>query len=162
MHTPIRSLAFALTLALVSACGGTTPDGQLKVAEGHLTAGTFDQAATAAAEGLTANPSDAAIRWRLEFTLLEAQARGGDVAAATATLERLAALEGTQIKGTHYVSTADQLKGGGQATGAVELLDKGLKRFPDDADIAQAIERTKASGGMDELEALKSLGYLGE
>jgi hypothetical protein len=42
------------------------------------------------------------------------------------------------------------------------LLDKGLKRFPGDADIAQAIERAKASGGMDELEALKSLGYLGE
>jgi len=162
MPNPIRSLAFALALALVSGCGGTSPEAQLKAAEDHLAAATFDQAAAAATEGLAANPSDAAIRWRLEFALLEAQARGGDVEAATATLERLAALEGTQIKGTHYVSTADQLKAAGEAAGAVALLDKGLKRFPDDADITRAIERTKASGSMDELEALKSLGYLGE
>jgi hypothetical protein len=84
MHTPIRSLAFAL--ALVSACGGSSPEGQLKAAEDHLAAGAFDQAATVATEGLAANPSDVAIRWRLEFALLEAQARGGDVAATTATL----------------------------------------------------------------------------
>jgi len=162
MQPSIRRLVFALALALVTGCGGASPEAKLATAEELLAAGTFDQAATAATEGLAANPADAAIRWRLELALLEAQARGGDEAAATATLERLASLEGTRIKGTHYVSTADQLKAAGDAAGAVALLDKGLKRFPGDPDITQAIERTKASGGTDELEALKSLGYLGE
>ncbi|MBT3222264.1 MAG: hypothetical protein HN348_24595 [Proteobacteria bacterium] len=158
----MNSRFLPLLIALLAACGGATAEDHLKKAEDQLSSGAFDKAAAAAADGLATNPGKETIKWRLEFAQLEAQARGGDATAASATLERLAGADGTKIKGSHYVSTADQLKGAGQAAAAIELLDKGVKRFPDDADIAKAIDQAKSSGEADELEALKSLGYLGE
>jgi hypothetical protein len=40
------------------------------------------------------------------------------------------------------------------------VLDAGARRFPQDADIARAIERSKATGTDAELERLRSLGYV--
>ena len=128
----MKSCFLPLLIALVVACGGATAEDHLKTAEDQLSSGAFDKAAAAAAEGLATNPTKETTKWRLEFAQLEALARGGDASAASVTLERLAGADGTKIKGSHYVSTADQLKGAGQSAAAIELLDKGLKRFPDD------------------------------
>jgi hypothetical protein len=64
------------------------------------------------------------------------------------------------VKGPLYVQTAGQLREAGDAPGAVELLDAGVKRFPGDADLAKAIEAAKASGNDAERARLCSLGYL--
>ncbi len=156
----LRSLALASLLSL-TACSGASPDAQIQTAQDAIASGDYDKAVAAADEGLGMSP-DAKARWRLEFAKLEALARKGDGKATLGAIEALAAAEGTTVKSSHYVSTADQLKGGGDAAGAIAVLDAGLKRWPDDADLTKAIEQSKASGGEDELEALKSLGYLGE
>jgi predicted Zn-dependent protease len=113
----------------------------------------------AADEGLAKKP-DATVRWRLELVRLEALARSGRADAALQAIERLAATEGTPVTASHYLSTADQLRGAGNQAGAIQLLDKGTKRFPDNADITQAIGRAKESGSSEELDTLRSLGYL--
>ncbi len=149
----------ALFVSLMIACGGDSPDKSLSAAQGSLASGAYAEAITAAEAGLSTSP-EAAMRWRLEFVKLEALARSGDGAKAAATLEALAAEPSSQIKASHYVSTADQLRSAGDAAGAISLLDAGAKRYPSDATIAKAIEQAKASGGSDELEALRSLGYI--
>jgi len=153
-----RSLAVAI-LAFALACGGG-PDEALEEARSHLAAGAYAQAAAAAARGLEAG-AEGATAWRLELAALEGEARGKDAAAASARLARLA--EGpfaSQVTASLYVQTAGQLKESGDGAGAVRVLDAGAKRFPDDAHIAQAIARSKATGTAAEVEQLRSLGYV--
>ena len=154
----LAGLALSIVLA---ACGGATADAHLATAQDSLASSDFAKAISESEAGLALG-AEAATSWRLELVHLEAVARSGDATAASEALERLASAEGSQVKSSHYVSTADQLKGGGAAAGAITLLDLGLKRFPNDGDLTKAIEQAKEAGGEDELEALKSLGYLGD
>jgi hypothetical protein len=153
-----RSTALFALLLLLSCSGG--PDAKLEEARAKLAAGDFAAAGAAANEGLAAGP-EGAVAWRLELVALEAEARGGKGADSRARLERLAGGPfAAQAGGSLYVQTAGQLREAGDAAGAVDVLDSGAKRFPEDADIARAIEQAKASGSDAELERLRSLGYV--
>jgi hypothetical protein len=146
-------------LALLAACGAG-PEAELEQARSHLAGGAYAEAAAAASRGL-ATGAEGSTAWRLELAALEGEARGGNAADALARLARLA--EGAwsaQVTGPLYVQTAGQLKEAGEDAGAIRVLDAGAKRFPQDADIAQALARSKATGTAAELEQLRSLGYV--
>ncbi len=158
-------MAFPRTLVLVAAltlaaCGGTSADQHLSNAEAALASSSWDDAVAAAAEGLATDGAAPATKWRLELARLEAQARGGDADGTKGNIERLAGEYAAQVKGPLYVTTANQLSEAGQAEGAILVLDAGAKRFPDSADIKQAIEQIAAAGNEDENSMLRSLGYI--
>ena len=140
------------------ACSGS-PEAQLEEARRHLAAGAYAEAATTANAGLAAG-AEGTVAWRLELTALEGEARTVQTAAVLARLERLSGSHAGQVTGPLYVQTAGQVKEAGDAEGAIGVLDAGAKRFPDDADITQAIDRLKATGSSEEIERLRSLGYV--
>jgi hypothetical protein len=135
------------------------PESLLEAARGNLEAGDYAAAVDTATRGLAAG-AEGATAWRLELTALEGEARGGHTDAALARLERLAGSWSDQIRASLYVQTASQLKEGGDAAGAISVLDAGNKRFPDDEDIVLAIMQARESGSDAELERLRSLGYV--
>jgi hypothetical protein len=151
-----RAAALALLLLLACAAG---PDEQLEEARAQLARGAHAEAAAAAAAGLAAG-AEGATAWRLELVALEAEARDGRGAEALARLERLGQTWTAQADAALYLQTAGQLREAGQAAAAVSVLDAGARRFPQDADLAKAIEQAKASGTAEELERLRSLGYV--
>jgi len=152
-----RTAVLALLWMLV-ACGAGPAD-QLEKARGHLAAGDYAEAAAAATRGLAAG-AEGSIAWRLELAALEGEARGGKTPEVLARLDRLGAAWSAQVTGPLYVQTAGQVKEAGDATGAISVLDAGAKRFPEDADIAQAIAQLKVIGSDAEVERLRSLGYV--
>lgn len=152
---PVVALALASWLL---ACGAS-PEDQLEKARGQLARGAYAEAAAAAAEGLAAGATGATA-WRLELAALEGEARSAKTSEVLARLERLAGAWPEQTGGALYVQTAAQLKEAGDAAGAINVLDAGVKRFPQDADIARAIEQSKASGSSEEIDRLRSLGYV--
>jgi predicted Zn-dependent protease len=156
--TPALALLAGM-VGLLTGCGGTDADALLTAARGHLEAGDYTEATDAATRGLAAG-AEGATAWRLELVALEGEARGGRTDAALARLERVAEAWPEQVRGALYVQTASQVKEGGDAAGAISVLDAGAKRFPDDEDIVLMIEEAKTSGGDAELERLRSLGYV--
>lgn len=149
----------SVALALLLGCGAG-PERQLEHARESLASGDYAAAASAANAGL-ASGAQGATAWRLELIALESEARGARGSEALARLERLAAGgQSAQLNAPLYVQTAGQLKEAGDAAGAVSVLDAGVKRFPGDADLVGAIERSKASGSSAEVERLRSLGYV--
>ncbi len=146
-----------IALGLLACSGG--PEDQLEAARQHLAAGSYAEAAAAANAGLAAG-AEGPLAWRLELIALEGEARTAQTAAVQARLERLAGSHAAQVAGSLYVQTAGQVKEAGDAEGAIGVLDAGAQRFPEDPDIAQAIERLKATGTSDEIERLRSLGYV--
>jgi hypothetical protein len=153
-----RTLAVLPLFCLLAACGAD-PEGRLEEARAHLSSGAWAEAAAAADEGLAAG-AEGATAWRLELVALEGEARGGRAAQALARLERLAGAWAAQVTGALYVQTAGQVKEAGDASGAIGVLDAGARRFPDDADVARAIEQLGATGSDEEIERLRSLGYV--
>lgn len=152
-----RTLVLGL-LGMLLACGAG-PEDRLEDARGHLAAGDYAEAAAAAARGLEAG-AEGSTAWRLELAALEGEARGGKTPEALARLERLAEAWSAQASGSLYVQTAGQLREAGDGAGAINVLDAGAKRFPEDADVARAIDQLKASGTDAEIERLRSLGYV--
>ena len=151
--------AAALTLlCLLAACGGG-PEQRLEDARSKLAAGDYAAAADTATQGLAAG-AEGATAWRLELAALEGEARSGRTAEVLARLERLAEAWSAQVTGALYVQTAGQLKEGGDAAGAIGVLDAGARRYPQDADITRAIAQLKATGSDAEIERLRSLGYV--
>jgi hypothetical protein len=153
-----RALILALLCTLVVACGGS-PEDQLEKARGHLAGGDYAQALAAADQGLAAG-AKGSTAWRLELLALEGEARSGKAADAQTRLERLAEGWSEQVSGGLYVQTAGQVKEAGDASEAISLLDAGARRFPEDEDIARAITQLQATGSDDEIERLRSLGYV--
>jgi hypothetical protein len=160
LATMLRSsLSLALPFLLLCACGGG-PEAQLEKAQADLAKRDYAAASAAASQGL-AGGATGPVAWRLENVALEAEARSAKSAEVVARLERLASGPfAAQLTGPLYVQTAGQVKEAGDGAGAVSVLDLGAKRFPQDADIAQAIERSKHSGSDAEVERLRSLGYV--
>jgi hypothetical protein len=153
----LRSLVLALVGILVACSAG--PEAELEEARGHLAEGAWTEAAAAASRGLAAG-AEGATAWRLELAALEGEARGGKTAEVLARLERLGEAWSAQLTGALYVQTAGQVKEAGDAAGAISVLDVGAKRFPEDPDITRAIEQLKTTGSPDEVERLRSLGYV--
>ena len=155
----MQRAALLLLFCLLAGCGGG-PEARLEKAREALAKGDYPAAAAAASEGLAAG-AQGATAWRLELVALEAEARGGSSADVVARLGRLASGPfAAQLTGPLYVQTAGQVKQAGDAAGAVSVLDLGARRFPQDADLAQAIDRAKSTGGAAEVERLRSLGYV--
>ena len=79
-----------------------------------------------------------------------------------ALIERLAEARPAQFQASQYQATAGQLDAAEQGAAAIQVLDLGLQRFPDDETLLALIEEAKAAPepGSEELEMLRSLGYV--
>jgi hypothetical protein len=152
------TLLAGLLGVLLAGCGSES-ESLLAAARGHLEGGDYAEAVNAANSGLKAG-AEGATAWRLELVALESEARGGRTEAAIARLERLAEAYPEQVRAPLYVQTASQVREGGDAAGAISVLDAGNQRFPNDEDIVLAIMQAKEKGGDAELERLRSLGYV--
>jgi hypothetical protein len=150
-------------LVMVLALGACSEDPReaLLEAQQALAEARYADAITATDAGL-AGSADEVTAWGLELVRLEALARDGDGDEALAQLAKLADERPEQIPAAQYSATADQLKSAGQGAAAIQVLDQGLKRFPEDATLAGLIEaaKTAPAAGSDELEMLRSLGYV--
>jgi hypothetical protein len=137
-------LATALALA---ACAQTARD-SLDEARQALAEARYADAIAAADTGLSGDANAVTRDGRGDETL--------------AQIEKLAAARPEQMPATQYASTADQLRAAGQGTAAIQVMDAGLQRFPEDQALLDLIEQAKAAPapGSDELEMLRSLGYV--
>lgn len=151
-------------LALISILCGCekAPHEHLADARQHLAAAAYRDAIADAELGLRGGPSESTT-WGLELVKLEALARAGMAEETKAQLEKLVRLYPDRIPASEYSATAHQLKSAGQGAAAIEVLDLGMKRHPDDPVIARMIgSAASGSGGPDsaELDMLRSLGYI--
>jgi hypothetical protein len=148
-----------ITLAL-TACAETARE-SLDESRQALAESRYTDAISAADAGL-AGETDEITAWGLELVKLEALARNGQGDETLAQIEALASARPQNMPATQYSATADQLKAAGQGTAAIQVLDLGLKRFPEDATLIALIEEAKEApaAGSDELEMLRSLGYV--
>ncbi len=154
-----KVLGLVALAIVVCACEKTSQE-HLSEARDSLGGGSYDQAIAAVDAGLQASPSkpDA---WGLELVKLEAYARGGDGENAKQQLVKLAGLYPKQLSPTDYSSTAQQLQAAEQGPAAIEVLDLGKKRHPDDELIDKMIaDSVAANSSPEELEMLRSLGYI--
>lgn len=156
----MRASVLVGLVLLVTACSESARD-SLAAAQESLAAGQYAQAVATAEDGLAAG-ADEVTAWNLELVKLEALARDGRGGEALAQLDALASERPDQFPADQYVATADQLRGAGEGATAIQALDRGLQRFPEDAELLAQIEKAKSAPkpGSDELEMLKSLGYL--
>jgi hypothetical protein len=150
-----------LVMALALGACAETPRESLDEARQALAESRYADAIAAADAGL-AGDADAVTAWGLELVMLEALARDGRGDDALAQLEELAALRPEQVPPTQYSATADQLRTAGQGGAAIQVLDAGLGRFPEDPMLLGLIEEAKAAPapGSEELQMLRSLGYV--
>ena len=151
-------IGLALMLA-ICACGKSSQD-HLADARKDLAGSAYADAIASADAGLEGAP-DAVTSWGLELVKLEALARSGQGEATRAQLEKLAAENPDRVSAADYSGTAQLLRAAGQKSEAIQVLDMGSKRFPDDPVISQMIAES-VEKGVDpaELEMLKSLGYI--
>jgi hypothetical protein len=150
-----------LVMALALGACAETPRESLDEARQALAESRYADAIAAADAGL-AGDADAVTAWGLELVMLEALARDGRGDDALAQLEELAALRPEHVSPTQYSATADQLRSAGQGGAAIQVLDAGLGRFPEDPMLLGLIEEAKAAPapGSEELQMLRSLGYV--
>ena len=158
----ISSLTPAIGLALLIGCG---PDlEQLKdEAQQALNVGNFSQAREISSQALEQAPaSEKRLLWALERIRLEALARENQGEQARETLERLAAEYPTQANAALYLAIATYLKDAGGTSDAIDILVAGDERFPEESEKFKAMISEMQAGGLDpdEIERLKSLGYL--
>lgn len=156
----VGGLVLLLSFSLV-ACGKSAQD-HLADARASLASSDYSAANEAADAGLAANPDDVTA-WGLELVKLEALSRSGDGAATVAQLTRLAEANAARITAGDYSGTAQLLRSEGQKAEAIQVLDLGFKRFPDDPTIKKMLdESVEAGADVDpaELEMLRSLGYI--
>ncbi len=147
---------------IVSICGcEMSPPEYLADARQELLDAAYDEAINIAETGLQRSPN-AATSWGLELVKLEAHARAGHGENAKLQLSQLARQHPDRIPASEYFATAHQLKMAGQGPAAIEVLDLGMRRFPDNAVLNGMIGATSEAADVSpsELEMLKSLGYL--
>jgi hypothetical protein len=156
----MRRACLLLTALALCACSQSARE-TLDDARGALAESRYADAIAESDAGLGGS-ADEVTRWGLELVKLEALARDGQGDQTVAQLRALAAKRPEQVPASQYWATADQLRSAGQGGAAIQVLDLGLKRFPQDATLAGLIEEAKAApaAGSDELEMLRSLGYV--
>ncbi len=154
-------LCCLLVIPLALAACGETPRESLESARRALNDAKYADAIAAADAGL-AGDADEVTTWGLELVKLEALARDGQGDDTVAFLARLAEARPEQVPAEQYSATADQLRSAGQGGAAIQALDLGLKRFPANQALQGLIEaaKTAPAPGSDELEMLRSLGYV--
>jgi predicted Zn-dependent protease len=145
-------------LHLLLGCGVGAEE-RLESAQKNLQSGQYDPAIDDAGQGLQASPDDRTA-WGLELVILEASARSGKAAETAAKLEQLATKHPDRVTPSLFSGSAQQLEDAGKTAEAIEILDAGLKRFPDDPTLASEVEKAKQAGDPAALERLKSLGYI--
>ena len=152
---------YLLLMALALGACAESPRASLDAARQALAESRYADAIAAADAGL-AGEADAVTTWGLELVKLEALARDGRGDDALAQLEELATLRPEHMPASQYSATADQLRAAGQGAAAIQVLDAGLGRFPQDETLLGLIEEAKAAPapGSEELEMLRSLGYV--
>ena len=156
---PVK-LLLAIAAALAWAGCGKPASEHLVDARSDWADSAYGDAIAAAQDGLAAG-GEATTVWGLELVLLEAHARAGNDQQAVALLARLAVDHPDRIPPTEYTATAHQLKTAGEGPTAIEVLDLGAKRYPDNPMIAKMIGDSAAAGSDPaELEMLRSLGYI--
>jgi hypothetical protein len=151
----------AITLALaLAACGESARD-SLDKARKALAETNYAEAIGAADAGLAKSP-ERVTSWGLEVVKLEALARAGRGEETLAQIDRLTTAWPDNMLADQFAATADQLRGAGQGAAAIQVLDRGLKRFPGDSALRGQIEHAKTAPapGSDELKMLESLGYI--
>lgn len=149
-----------LSAALMAGCSQSAAD-HLVQARSALADASYADAVEAADAGLREPGGDERTTWGLQLVRLEALARSGQAEATKALLADLAARHPERIPTSQYAATADQLDKAGQGPAAIEVLDLGMKQYPNDPMIAKLIG-AQQSGHMDpaELEMLRTLGYV--
>jgi len=154
---PFCVLVICLALAACSA----SPRESLDEARQALAESRYADAIAAADAGLGGGANEVTV-WGLELVKLEALARAGRGEETLVQLGLLAEVRPEQVPASQYSATADQLRAAEQGGAAIQVLDLGLKRFPDEPTLVALIEEAKAAPapGSDELEMLKSLGYV--
>ena len=157
---PTCLLLSTLAALSLSACA-ETPRESLAIAREALAESRYADAVARADQGL-AGDADAVTAWGLELVKLEALARDGRGDDTLSQLQQLAQTRPKQLPPSQYSATADQLRTAGEGAATIQVLDLGLRRFPDDAALQELIEGAKAApaAGSDELEMLRSLGYI--
>ena len=167
MTASLRFVKIATCALLFSAftagCGGgATAEDHQQMIEAALSVKDWN-AAVAKADVALADPAigqDAAKAWRFESLRLTALAEGGKGAEVIASLSRLTGTNPAQMTPSLYRSMADKLKAGGDAQGAIEVLDAAIKAHPNDPSFQATIDTLKTSADPAEIEKLKALGYL--
>ena len=160
-----KVLGSLAVIASLCSCGISRQD-HLIEARTALADAAYDEALAAAEAGLraaAAGPQEAlddATSWGLELAKLEAHARAGHGEQAKAQLTKLAGLHPNRVVASEYFATAQQLRGAGAGTAAIEVLDMGAILFPYEPVIGRMIEEASAGGDPAELELLRSLGYV--
>jgi hypothetical protein len=152
--------AAVLAVALLAACGESARQ-SLESARKSLAETAYPEAIAAADAGLAREP-DSVTSWGLELVKLEALARSGRGDETVAQLDKLTAGWPDNMLAEQFAATADQLRAAGQGGAAIQALDLGLKRFPQDPALLAQIERAKQAPapGSDELKMLETLGYI--
>lgn len=169
MTLPSSASALALVLSLaLAACGGSA-DPKVETDAGYAALGSGDaQKAVdhfAAALGAM-KPGDAGYK-RARMGEVEAKLQFAPEAAANSFLE-FAKAQPDQVAAEDYRKVGTQLNSRKALVQATHVLDAGLKRFADDAQLKAAMEQTKvaaaeaeASGDTSAMDALRGLGYIG-
>jgi hypothetical protein len=158
----MRRSAVAAAVLVLAACGESARE-SLDAARKARDEARYPEAIAAADAGIARSP-DAITGWNLELVKLESLARSGRGPETLSQLEKLTTGFPDNMLADQFAATADQLRAAGQGAAAVDALDLGLKRFPDDpaliAQIEQAKKKAAAAPDSAEVERLKSLGYI--
>jgi len=156
----ISTTLLSLTLVLSACSGGADPkDAGLEA----LQLGKHQDAADQLASALDARtPADADY---VEVCVAKCQALAHiDADKAKGDFLQLAESQGEKVVAKDFSMIVSDLYSAKQLLPAIDVLDAGLKRFPDDTKLAQLKEKVVAesqkSGDPAALEKLKGLGYL--
>ncbi len=160
-----KLLGSLAVIASLCSCEMSRQD-HLVEARAALADAAYDEALAAAEAGLRAAVAesqealDDATSWGLELAKLEAHARAGHGEEAKGQLTELARRHPNRVVASEYFATAQQLRGAGAGTAAIEVLDMGAILFPYEPVIGRMIEEASTGGDPAELELLRSLGYV--
>ena len=152
----------------LAACGGGKASLETLVSQGNdaMSQGDFEVARDyfeQAAGRLVQEEADEALTFEVKYGLVRCKIREGEADDAKAEFLRLADENPSQATWKKYRSVAGSLRASDEKPLAIEILDLGLKKFPDhasdfEADI-QAIQ-DEADIDAETKEKLKKLGYV--
>jgi tetratricopeptide (TPR) repeat protein len=158
----MKSLRLLLPAHLLASCGGTDPAATKDAAYSALGAGDYASAQALFDEALAAmSPGDPAFV-QVSFGSCRALAHSDGPAARTAFLALADTNDSIGVK--DYSMLVSELMDAGNLLDAIELLDKGLTRYPDNERLSKLKEHVVAEsqkpGNDAAMDKLKGLGYL--